>query len=253
VSDGVTPEPTTVLPTGARRVCLVAAALVLAAALMPPLAHLATRYELGRLLRYALLALVVPPLVVLAAPWGHRPPVIRLAAGRARHPELIRAVAFVLLSAAVMVWWFTPAAADAASGRPWLTAVEALTLVLGGIGLWLELVASPPLAPRAGPFPRAVLGAVAMWLVWVEAYLVGLAHGDWYRDFHHTGGQGLSAAADQEVAATILWFVAAVVFVPVIFLNALQWLRSEEDPDDELYRLMKEERRRARPMADPPR
>ncbi len=33
------------------------------------------------------------------------------------------------------------------------------------------------------------------------------------------------------------------MFVPIIFWNALQWIRSEEDPDAELYRLTKMERR----------
>jgi hypothetical protein len=33
--------------------------------------------------------------------------------------------------------------------------------------------------------------------------------------------------------------------MPVIFWNLYFWLRNDEDPDDELFRLMKEERRRA--------
>ncbi len=147
--------------------------------------------------------------------------------------------------------WFTPAAARATEQHGWLTALEAVTLVAGGIGLWLELVDSPPLVPRSGPLRCAVLAALAMWLVWVQAYLVGMARGDWYRQVSHVAGHGLSAAADQQVAAVVLWFAAAVVFVPAVFGNAIRWLHREEDPDGALFRLMREERRRATAVVDP--
>ena len=55
---------------------------------------------------------------------------------------------------------------------------------------------------------------------------------------------GLSAAADQQVATAVLWLVAAASFVPVIFWNAMLWLRTDEDPDAELLALERAERRR---------
>jgi cytochrome c oxidase assembly factor CtaG len=248
LSAGAASSRPALLPPQARRYLLWAAAVVCLFSVLPPLSHLARSAEWGLLLRYALYALVVPPLVVLGAPWR---PGVGLAAARARHPELARAVAFLLLDGILMVWWFTPAAVRATAEHSWLTVLEAVVLIVGGIGLWLELVESPPLEPRSGPLSRAVLGAVAMWLVWIESYLVGLAHGGWYRNIGHEAGHGLSAAADQQVAAVVLWFVATVVFVPVIFLNALRWLRSEENPDNALYHLTKVERRRANVAMDP--
>jgi cytochrome c oxidase assembly factor CtaG len=206
---------------------------------------LARRYELGQVLRYGLWALVVPPLVVVGAPWHSSAPVARLARHRSRHPELGRAVEFVLLDGVIMVWWFTPVSVRATGGHPWLSVVEAVTLTAAGIGLWLELVESPPLVPRSGGLRRVVLGAVAMWLVWTEAYLVAMSKSGWYRNFDHVAGHGLSQAADQQVAAVVLWLIAAVVFVPVIFTHAMRWLRSEQDPDEELRRLLKEQRRGA--------
>jgi hypothetical protein len=44
-----------------------------------------------------------------------------------------------------------------------------------------------------------------------------------------------------------LWFVAAAAFVPVIFWNAMMWLRTDEDPDAELLALERAERRRGTP------
>ena len=64
----------------------------------------------------------------------------------------------------------------------WLVPVEALTLIVAGVGFWLELVESPPLVPRLGAFRRAVLGALMMWFIWIEAYLVAMSQSGWYRN-----------------------------------------------------------------------
>ncbi len=76
------------------------------------------------------------------------------------------------------------------------------------------------------------------------AYLVAMSNGDWYRAYHHAAGSGLSLAMDQQIAAGVMWGMAGACFIPLIFWNLLQWLRSEEDPDEELHRLVREERRR---------
>ena len=123
---------------------------------------------------------------------------------------------------------------------------EAVALLAFGLGLWLELVASPPLVPRSGYLRRAVLAALAMWTFWILAYVTGLSNHDFYPSFAHVSGS-LSAAADQQVASAILWFVAAASFAPVIFWNALLWLRTDEDPDAELLALERAERRRGTP------
>jgi cytochrome c oxidase assembly factor CtaG len=204
------------------------------------LSSLARRYEAGDVLRYGLWAIVVPPLVAMGMRW---PNAASLAGARVRHPELGRVAAFLVLDWLVMVWWFTPLAVRTTTNTPWLLAVEALTLIAAGVGFWLELVESPPLVPRLGTFRRAVLGALAMWFIWIEAYLVGMAQSGWYRNFSHVAGHGLSRAADQQVAAVVLWFIATAVFVPVIFVNALRWLQRDEEPDAELRKLVKEDRR----------
>jgi cytochrome c oxidase assembly factor CtaG len=223
-----------------RRGLLIVSALVCLLTFVPPLSSLARHYEAGAVARYALWAIAVPPLVALGMRWPHA---ASLARARVRHPELGRVAVFLLLDCLVMVWWFTPFAVTATRSHPWLSAVEALSLIAGGAGFWLELVESPPLVPRLGAFRRAVLGALAMWFIWVEAYLIGMAQSGWYRDFTHVPGQGLSQAADQQVAAVALWFIATVVFVPVIFVNALHWLHSDPEPDAELRKLVKEDRR----------
>ena len=144
------------------------------------------------------------------------------------------------------VAWHVPAGVAVVAQHGWPVLLEAVTLLALGLGLWLELVASPPLIPRSGYLRRAVLAALVMWAFWIMAYTLGLSTHAFYRTFHHAGG-GLSAAADQQIASAVLWFVAAVAFAPVIFWNALQWLKTEEDPDTELLALTRAERRRGTP------
>jgi cytochrome c oxidase assembly factor CtaG len=134
-------------------------------------------------------------------------------------------------------------------GSAWRVLLEAAVLILVGVIYWLEIVESPPVSPRSTQPVRMVLAASAMWTIWVLAYLVGLSHADWYRSYHHVGG--LSLAADQQVTTGVLWAISACAFIPVIFWNLVDWLHSEEDPDQELHRLAKLERRRQAWLASP--
>ena len=238
--------------------CLLGAVLVAIVCLAPPLARTARSSEYAAALQFSLFAIVVPALLALGAPWralglaGDGSPtgapriVDRLADRRRRHRDLPWSLAFLGVDLGVAVAWHAPGAVAAVARHGWLLALEGLTLLVLGLGLWLELLASPPLEPRSGHLRRAVLAALVMWAFWILAYVVGLSDRGFYRNFPHTAG-GLSAAADQQIASAVLWFVAAVAFVPVIFWNAYKWLQAEEDPDAELLALTKAERRRGWP------
>ena len=253
----------------ARTVILAAGLALLALCLVPPLSSEARRYEFVEAIQYCLLVVVVPALVVIGAPWrplglasadappvdvggdsaqapaGLRP-VDRLAHGRRRHPEALRSACFVALYLAGAVLWRTPAGVNALARHPWLVAVEAVTLVPLGMGLWLELVESPPLTPRLSRPHRVALAAVCMWTIWLLAYLVGLSHASWYHAYVHHPGSGLSLSADQQLSTGVMWFISGCAFVPVVFWNLIRWLQSEEDPDEELHRLLRQERIRGR-------
>lgn len=240
--------------------CLTGAAVVLVVGLVPPLSGAARHSDYVATLQFSLFAIVVPALVVAGAPWrllrlagdggAANPPRIadRVADRRRRHRELPRSLAFIACDLGVAVAWHAPGGVGAVARHGWFAVPEAACLLIFGLGLWLELVASPPLAPRSGHLRRAVLAAFAMWAFWILAYVVGLSDHDFYRNFHHAAG-GLSAPADQQIASAVLWFVAAAAFAPVIFWNALAWLRTEDDPDAELVALTKAERRRGLPPA----
>jgi len=244
--------------------CLASAGLVALLALVPPLFTVARQAGYAAALQFALLAIVVPALVTVGAPWrslhlsagstavataGAPERVLdRVAERRRRHRELPRSLVFIALDLAVVVAWHSPGSVGAVARHGWPAVLEAITLLFFGVGLWLELVRSPPLTPRSGHLRRAVLAAVIMWVFWILAYIVGLSNHAFYPNFTHAPG-GLSAAADQQIASAVSWFVATVAFVPVIFWNAVMWLKTEEDPDTELMTLIRAERRRGTPLS----
>jgi cytochrome c oxidase assembly factor CtaG len=240
--------------------CLWGAVVVAVLALVPPLSSAARTTDYAAALQFSLLAIVVPALVALGAPWrlvglagggapGEAPRLVdRIADRRRRHRELPWSLVFIGCGLGAAVAWRVPVMVAAVAHHGWVALIEGASLLVFGLGLWLELVASPPLDPRSGHLRRAVLAAFVMWAFWILAYVVGLSAHDIYRNFHHTAG-GLSAAADQQIASALLWFVASAAFVPVIFWNALRWLQTDEDPDTELAALRRAERRRGMPPA----
>ena len=98
-----------------------------------------------------------------------------------------------------------------------------------GVGLWLELVNSPPLAPRLTRPPRAAIAALAMWSIWVIAYVLGFAGGAVVHAYDSLGSS-LPTVGDQEITVFVLWLAAACCFVPVIFASLLTWLKDGADP-----------------------
>jgi cytochrome c oxidase assembly factor CtaG len=239
------PEPPgrTADPVG-RPSLLAGAALLVVACLVPPWSSDARRYEFVEALQFSVLALAVPVLVVAGSPWHRLPLAARMAAGRRRHPEAWRGAASGVLFVVGVAAWRIPPAVNALVRHPWLVGIEAATLVVVGIGLWLELIGSPPLSPRLSRPNRVALAAASMWAVWILAYLVGLSHGSWYQAYLHQPGRGVSLVADQQLTTGMLWLAFAAAFVPVIFWNLVRWLQSEEDPDEEMHRLVRLERTR---------
>ena len=151
-----------------RLLLLVVAAIVFILSLVPPLSSLARRYEFAEALQFSLLAIVVPVFVVSGSPWCYlglaerSPPEDKkvvpatnlraadtLARHRSRHPEVLRSAVFAALFVAGAIAWRIPPMVNALATHPWLLAVEAITLVVVGVGLWLELIDSPPLEATA--------------------------------------------------------------------------------------------------------
>lgn len=224
---------------------------MLVAVFVPPLLTEGRRYEYVETVQFALASLVLPALIVVGYPLerlGRRWPalgsrLVRATEVRRHHPGLGRGLVPVSVDAGLVIAWRMPALMDALARHPWLVVVEVVSVVAVGMWLWLELIASPPFTPRVARPWRAVLAAVIMWTIWVVSFIVGFSHVPWYLAFHHAG-QGISLQADQQVSTGIMWVVALCVFLPVIFGDMMGWLKnSDDDPDAELRRLIRAERR----------
>jgi cytochrome c oxidase assembly factor CtaG len=229
----------------------VGAAILVLICLVPPAGIYARRYVFAESLQFVLFAVAVPALLVLGAPWrmlgffrsaldalGARRPG---RAGRSgpRGSGFPRGVAVLLTFMGTLIAWRLPVSVNALATLPGLAVLEMVTLVGAGSALWLELVESPPLLPRLSRPLRAVFAALAMWTIWILAYILGFSQVAFFTAYSHAG---LSTVADQEIATGIMWAVPALCFVPLVFVTALTWLRDTEDPDEGLRELVRGER-----------
>src|SRR5262252_2583699 len=111
--------------------------------LVPPGGTEARQYVFAQAVQFAVLAVVVPALIVLGAPWPSGP-AARLAARTGSWGSSPRVSTAILVGyIAVALAWRLPVAVNALVKYPALTAVEAITLVVVGCALWLKLVDSP--------------------------------------------------------------------------------------------------------------
>jgi cytochrome c oxidase assembly factor CtaG len=226
---------------------LVLALIVIVLAVVPPLSVEARRYVFAEAIQFSLLALGVPALVVLGAPFEHLRGafVSRLvqrrdlsgSSHRWRH-VIGRLLAFFIAT----ILWRTPVVVDALVRTPALVVAECATFLLVGCALWIELVAFPPFVPRLSAGQRIVPATVTMWMIWILAYFVGFSHSSWYPAIHHVDS-ALGVVADQELATGVLWAAAAAAFVPVVFVNLIRFLRNDVELDRELEQLVSSVRR----------
>ena len=234
---------------GLRRWLPVAAAVLVVASLVPPLSTLARRYLFVESIQFSLFAMVCPALIVLGAPWRRlhqtrwlhqsrrqdgtqesgTPPRLagRLAAGQDSRSSFLRGLVFLVVFIGVSLAWRVPPVLDALARHPGLVAAEAITLLAAGVGLWVGLVRSPAPAPQLSGGQRAAIAALAMWSTWIAAYAFGFSSQPLVHAY--TGDSGLGVVADQEIAVFLVWGVAGVCFVPVIFAGLFSWLRDSDD------------------------
>jgi cytochrome c oxidase assembly factor CtaG len=212
-----------------------AGVLLMLGVLVPPVGSAARQYVFAQAVQFAVLAVVVPALVVLGAPWRLGQPVAdRLAIARSHRPTGAQPWLVLVGFIAVALGWRVPVVVNALVRYPALTVVEAVMLVGAGCALWVELVESPPMLPRISRPLRAAFAALPMWAIWASAYIMGFSGTAWFTALAHPAGHGLGTVADQEIAAGLLWAIPGLCFVPVVYVALITWLRDSADADDEL-------------------
>ncbi len=225
-----------------RNVSFYGAMALLVVALNSPLDALSEQLFWAHMVQHVLLLLVVPPLIVLARPWvrlwralalntrrslgrglalGERTAPLRWASRTLGRPL----PSFVLFSV-VLLAWHLPALFDATLRSGTLHALEHTLFFTTALMFWKQVIDSPPLHARLSAPARVAYAIGAMVVSWVLAVILALAPHPLYAHYAHEVSRpgGISAMADQQIAAGIMWVPGSIAFVIVIFAYVHRWL-----------------------------
>ena len=237
----VTPERTRVAQHW-RSGCFYAALAVLAIALASPIELLSEQLFWVHMIQHVLLLMVAAPLFVLARPWirlwrclplsGRRSLGRALTQGEGAAP--LRAVSrgigsplasFVLFSG-VLLAWHLPVLFDATLRSSELHALEHTLFFCTALLFWKQVIPSAPLRARLNSPQRVGYLVGAMIVSWVLAVVLALAPHPLYSFYAHEAVRpgGISAMADQQIAAGVMWVPGSITFLIVIFAYVHRWL-----------------------------
>jgi putative membrane protein len=222
--------------------CFYAALAVLVIALSSPIDALSEKLFWAHMVQHVLLLVVAPPLMVVARPWvrlwralplgarrslgrsvglGERMAPIRWASRALGSPV----PTFVLFSA-VLLAWHLPAMFDATLRSVPLHALEHTLFFATALMFWKQVIDSPPLRASMASVQRVGYLVGAMVVTWGLAVVLAVAPHPLYPSYAHEASRpgGISALADQQIAAGIMWVPGSITFVIVIFLYVHRWL-----------------------------
>jgi putative membrane protein len=218
------------------------ALVVLAIALASPLEKLSEELFWAHMVQHVLLMLVAAPLVVIAQPWVRLWRSVPLAgrrriAGTFMHDERaapLRALsrtlgaptAGLILFTVVLLGWHLPVMFDATLSSGTLHALEHTLFFAVSILMFKQVIASPPLHATLNDTQRLLYVIAAMTVSWILAVVLAIAPSPLYSHYAHLASRpgGISALADQQLAAGVMWVPGSVTFVVIIFVYVHRWL-----------------------------
>ncbi len=217
---------------------------VVVLALQSPLDDLAGRYLWAHMVQHLLLMVVAAPLLVLASPWlrmwrglplGWRRVVARELLGSAWAAP-VRAVvrrlgspawAWVLFNLD-LVAWHLPGPYDLALQVQAVHDLEHVCFLGSSLLYWAQVIDSPPFRARLDDLRRVaylVTGMIPSWgLAIVLAFSTTPIYAA-YADAH----SGLSALADQQIAAGVMWVPGSLPASIAVFWCLYRWLVADAD------------------------
>ncbi|HEX3454936.1 MAG TPA: cytochrome c oxidase assembly protein [Gaiellaceae bacterium] len=235
------------LATGRRRAelwkrtgLLAAAFVLLDLVLSPAFDRYAAESQAMHMLQHVVLMAIVPPLVVLAAPWltvwralpldarrSTARAVLRLPAGvrRALRGLVSPVVAFVLVSADLAVW-HVPGLYDLTLRNAVVHDLEHASFLLFGTFYWLALLDSPPMRSRLDNLQRAIYAGAGMITGWLLALVLAFASTPLYSAYADLPRRlgGLSALSDQALAAGVMLGIGSIPYTVAVFVFVYRWL-----------------------------
>jgi putative membrane protein len=212
-------------------------------ALDSPIDTEADRLLWVHMIQHLLLLTVAPPLLLLARP-GPRllralPAALRRplahGLGRSRWAAPLRALARPLPAwlafTGTLALWHVPALYDATLHSQAVHDLEHVTFYATALLFWAHALAVPPLRTMLDWPRRAAYVAGAMVAGWVLALVFALARHPLYAAYAHLAHRpgGLSALADQQLAAGMMWVPGSISFT-IAFIYALyRWLEPQRE------------------------
>jgi cytochrome c oxidase assembly factor CtaG len=225
-----------------RTASFIAGLATIVIALNSPIHDLAEELLWVHMVQHILLVLVAPPLLALARPWNRMwhglPLEVRRPAARAvaRSPRLapLRRTAH-LLGGPVPSWllfnitfvaWHLPVAYDAALRSQPVHLLEHATFFGTALLFWTRVIDSPPWRSALGDVGRAVYVGLTLVVSWILAVVLALATSPIYEPYAAEAGRpgGISALADQHLAAGIMWVPGSIPLTLVILFVVYRWL-----------------------------
>jgi putative membrane protein len=218
------------------------ALLVLAIALASPLDKLSEDLFWAHMVQHVLLMLVAAPLVVIARPWvrlwrslplaGRRWLARALVHGRRAAPlrtisrTLGSPAAGLVLFSAVLLGWHLPVLFDATLSSSALHALEHTLFFTAAVLLFKQVISSAPLRATMNDTQRLLYVVAAMTVSWILAVVLAIAPSALYPHYAHLASRpgGISALADQQLAAGVMWVPGSITFVIIIFVYVHRWL-----------------------------
>jgi putative membrane protein len=221
-------------PSRTQKACLAGGIGVILIALLSPLDDLAQRLQWAHMVQHVLLLMVAPPLVVLARPWetagagfGPRMKSLLSAPQRAlttRGRHLTAAAAAVCAFLSVMWVWHIPALYNLTLRDDAVHNLEHTAFFAVGLLFWTAALPrhgarlSPGLMGRAAVLLAGLVGS------WMLAVFIGYAPTVLYA---YSGSGGMTALADQQLAAGVMWVPASLPFVIALVALGARWFEDD--------------------------
>jgi putative membrane protein len=215
---------------------------VLVVALDSPIEALGKQLFWVHMVQHVLLMLIAAPLVIFAQPWlrlwralpltGRRVLARAFLHGERWAPlrQLSRllgspAVALLVFSA-VLLGWHVPVLFDATLSSEATHALEHTLFFASALVLFKQVIASPPLRISLNDTQRLLYVVAAMTVSWILAVVLAIAPSPLYGHYTHLASRpgGISALADQQLAAGVMWVPGSITFVIIIFVYVHRWL-----------------------------
>ena len=197
------------------------------------------------MVQHVLLMMVAPPLLLLGRPWPRivrpvplavRRPVARaMLAGERLRPLRVAArwlssplPAFVLFNVTLLAWHL-PVLYDLTLRDGPVHDLEHALFFGTALLFWAHLVPTP--GPALSPAGRAVYATAAILVSWVLAVAIGLANAPLYAGYAALPNRpgGLSALADQQLAAGVMWVPGSVPLTIALLFAVSSWLVPTSD------------------------